>query len=100
MDRFRAGLIGEQDRAGVGEAQVARGRHVEPVDLVGNPADLHRFLVKFKLFLQAVPSDDVPKHDKVVLYYLVGDDPGDGSDAVGTKLLVRGRRHDPGRTRA
>ncbi len=43
--------------------------------------------VKFKLFLQAVKSDDTPKHDKVVLYYIVGDDPGDGSDVVGSRLL-------------
>jgi hypothetical protein len=32
--------------------------------------------------------DEVAKNDKLVLYYLVGDDPGDRSDVVGDSLLT------------
>ncbi|GAB1823863.1 hypothetical protein [Herbidospora sp. RD11066] len=45
--------------------------------------------VKFKVLLQSTNTDDPPKYDKLVLYYLVGDDPGDRSDVVGGKLLSK-----------
>lgn len=44
--------------------------------------------VKFKVLLQSTTTDDPPKYDKLVLYYLVGDDPGDRSDVVGSRLLA------------
>lgn len=45
-------------------------------------------LVKFKMIVGVLPLDEMVKNDKMVVYYLVGDDPGDRSDVIGDTLLT------------
>ncbi|WP_066366100.1 hypothetical protein [Herbidospora mongoliensis] len=61
------------------------------LSLVFADEEIGASFVKFKVLLQSTKTDDPPKYDKLVLYYLVGDDPGDRSDIVGSRLLAKVR---------
>ncbi|GLX95353.1 hypothetical protein [Herbidospora sp. NBRC 101105] len=61
------------------------------LSLVFADGEIGANFVKFKVLLQSTKTDDPPKYDKLVLYYLVGDDPGDRSDVVGSRLLAKVR---------